>query len=120
MDPGDCPGFSPRRNSRLVQIRSCGQYAASSPRLPANVRHMVVIYDVAAEVWAGNRVRPAAVTAFYGSDRHRFSPARGANSAPHAPQLGPDIDRCSNGRGLAVRTGPGSRPGAAHEMSQGG
>src|ERR1700688_4374163 len=115
MDPGDCPGFSPRRNSRLVQIRSCGQYAASSPRLPANVRHMVVIYDAAAEVWVGNRVRAAAVAAPYGADRHRFSPARRANSAPHAAQLGPDVDRLANRRGLAARTGPGARPGAARE-----
>jgi hypothetical protein len=35
MGPGDFPGFSPRLNSRLVQIRSWREYGASGPKLLA-------------------------------------------------------------------------------------
>src|ERR1700722_2172754 len=118
MDPGDCPGFSPRRNSRLVQIRSCGQYAASSPRLPANVRHMVVIYDAAAEVWVGNRVRAAPVTAPAPPPPRRPMGLIVIGFRPRAEPIQPHMRRSLAPISTGARVGAVSPPGAGRALGQ--
>src|SRR5450631_2988193 len=48
----------------------------------------------------------------------RFSPGNGTNSAPHATQLGPNIDRLAKGCSLPARAWAGGGPGGAREVPQ--
>src|ERR1700724_761144 len=78
-----------------------------------------VIYGAAA---AGSTRGPSLIlgifNASYAIDRHAVFARSLRPSAPHATQLGPDINRLAKRCGLAARAGAGARPRAPSEMPQ--